>query len=61
MIFSVCNGVRNCKGGWDEEICVVEGSAIPLDFSAAHVIIILIMMQTLLSNSEKYLLFNSAI
>ena len=39
-----CNGVRNCKGGWDEEICVVEGSAIPLDFSAAHVIIILILL-----------------
>ena len=40
----MCNGVRNCKGGWDEEICVVEGSAIPLDFSAAHVIIILILL-----------------
>ena len=36
--------MRNCKGGWDEEICGVEGSAIPLDFSAAHVIIILILL-----------------
>ena len=44
MLLSVCNKVRNCKGGWDEEICVVEGSAIPLDFSAAHVIIILILL-----------------
>jgi len=40
----VCNSVRNCKGGWDEEICAVEGSAIPLDFSAPHVIIILILL-----------------
>ena len=41
---SVCNGVRNCKGGWDEEGCGPEGSAIPLDFTAAHVIIILILL-----------------
>ena len=39
-----CNGVRNCKGGWDEENCGPEGSAIPLDFTAAHVIIILILL-----------------
>ena len=36
---SVCNGVRNCKGGWDEEGCGPEGSAIPLDFTAAHVML----------------------
>ena len=44
MFIAVCNSVRNCKGGWDEEICAVEGSAIPLDFSAPHVIIILILL-----------------
>ena len=41
---SVCNNVRNCKGGWDEENCGPVGSAIPLDFTAAHVIIILILL-----------------
>jgi len=40
----VCNNVRNCKGGWDEENCGPVGSAIPLDFTAAHVIIILILL-----------------
>ena len=40
----MCNNVRNCKGGWDEENCGPVGSAIPLDFTAAHVIIILILL-----------------
>ena len=44
MWLSVCNNVRNCKGGWDEENCGPVGSAIPLDFTAAHVIIILILL-----------------
>ena len=44
MWCSVCNNVRNCKGGWDEENCGPVGSAIPLDFTAAHVIIILILL-----------------
>ena len=35
---------RNCKFGWDEENCSVEGSAIPLDFSETHVILILIIL-----------------
>jgi len=39
-----CNNVRNCKFGWDEESCVSETSAIPLDFSASHVILILIIL-----------------
>jgi len=40
----ICNNVRNCKFGWDEESCVSEGSNIPLDFSASHVILILIIL-----------------
>jgi len=42
----VCNGVKNCKFGWDEDgtECMVAGSAIPLDFSETHVIIILILL-----------------
>ena len=35
---------RNCKFGWDEESCVVEGNAIPLDFTASHVILILTLL-----------------
>jgi len=40
----VCNGVKNYKFGWDEDQCMVAGSAIPLDFSETHVIIILILL-----------------
>ena len=54
----VCDGVKNCKFGWDEDQCTVipfiltslthpsqiAGSAIPLDFSETHVIIILILL-----------------
>jgi len=40
----VCNGIRNCKFGWDEEACVSPGSNISLDFSSPHVIIIIIIL-----------------
>lgn len=40
----VCNKIRNCRFGWDEESCVVEGSNITLDFSSPHVILILIVL-----------------
>jgi len=40
----VCNGVRNCQFGWDEESCANAGSAIPLDMSAPHVIIIMLLL-----------------
>jgi len=39
-----CNNVRNCKFGWDEENCPTEGSDLPLDLSATHVILILIIL-----------------
>jgi len=39
-----CNGVRNCKFGWDEESCATEGEGIPLDMTAPHVIIILLLL-----------------
>lgn len=40
----VCNGIRNCRFGWDEESCVDPSSAIALDFTSPHVIIILIVL-----------------
>ena len=40
----LCNGVRNCRFGWDEESCSVGGDSIPLDMSAPHVIIILLLL-----------------
>jgi len=39
-----CNSIRNCVFGWDEESCAGDGSAIPLDFSESHIILILIIL-----------------
>jgi len=54
----VCNGVRNCKFGWDEESCAVGGSSIPLDFSAAHVIIILILLILIMTGMCTGMIYN---
>jgi len=40
----LCNGVRNCRFGWDEESCSAGGDALPLDMTAPHVIIILLLL-----------------
>ena len=44
----VCNAIRNCKFGWDEESCTDGESKIPLDLSAVHVIVILIVLAFIL-------------
>jgi hypothetical protein len=53
-----CNGVRNCKFGWDEEMCAAKGSAIPLDFSAAHVIVILILLILIMAGMCTGMIYN---
>jgi hypothetical protein len=41
----LCNGVRNCKFGWDEEQdCTDVGSKFAVLFSSSHVISILIIL-----------------
>ena len=40
----VCNGIRNCRFGWDEESCTVGGDSLPLDMTEPHVIIILLLL-----------------
>merc|ERR1712113_937888 len=36
----LCNGIRNCKFGWDEETCSSgEGGGIPVDFSKTENIV----------------------
>jgi len=54
----VCNGIPNCKFGWDEESCTVAGSAIPLDFSATHVIIILILLILIMTGMCTGMIYN---
>ena len=53
----VCNGVRNCKFGWDEETCRGE-SSIPLDFTATHVIVILILLIVIMCGMCAGMFFN---
>jgi len=40
----VCNQVKNCKFGWDEETCGDEEGGISLDFSSPTVFMILIVL-----------------
>ena len=40
----VCNGIRNCKFGWDEETCIDADSTVALDFTSPHVVIILLIL-----------------
>jgi len=54
----MCNGVPNCKFGWDEENCSVAGSAIPLDFGATHVIIILILLMLIMTGMCTGMIYN---
>jgi len=54
----VCNGVRNCKFGWDEESCAVGANSIPLDFAAAHVIIILILLILIMAGMCAGMIYN---
>lgn len=44
----VCNTIRNCKFGWDEEDCETLGSTISQDFAATHVILILVILSLIL-------------
>jgi len=54
----LCNGMRNCAFGWDEESCAAGGSNIPLDFSATHVILIIICLALLLVGMCAGMIFN---
>ena len=29
----LCNGIRNCRFGWDEEACTIGGDSLPLDMT----------------------------
>jgi len=54
----MCNHVRNCKFGWDEENCVSEGSAIPLDFTQSHIILILIILLLIMVGMCTGMIYN---
>lgn len=54
----VCNGIRNCKFGWDEESCEAIGSSIAMDFASPHVIVILVILTLILLGMFAGMIWN---
>ena len=54
----MCNNVRNCQFGWDEESCATAGSGIPLDMSAPHVIVIMLLLFLIMAGMCAGMIYN---
>lgn len=54
----LCNSVRNCRFGWDEESCADGASEIPLDLSAPHVIIIMLLLFFIMTGMCTGMIYN---
>lgn len=54
----ICNNVRNCQFGWDEESCATAGSGIPLDMSAPHVIVIMLLLFLIMAGMCAGMIYN---
>lgn len=54
----VCNDIRNCKFGWDEEGCTDPGASIALDFTSPHIIVILIILIIILVGMGTGMILN---
>ena len=53
-----CNGVRNCKFGWDEESCTVEGGGIPLDLTVPENVIIICLLLAIVIGMCSGMIYN---
>jgi len=54
----LCNGVRNCRFGWDEESCSDGGDSIPLDMTAPHVISIMLLLIVIMIGMCAGMIYN---
>ena len=55
----LCNGIRNCKFGWDEETCSSgEGGGIPVDFSKTENIIIVLILIAIMIGMCTGMIYN---
>ena len=54
----VCNGVRNCRFGWDEEACSDGGDSLPLDMTAPHVISIVLILVLIMIGMCAGMIYN---
>ena len=54
----LCNGIRNCRFGWDEESCTDGSSGPALDMSAPHVIIIMLILILIMIGMCAGMIFN---
>ncbi len=53
-----CNGIRNCKFGWDEEACADTTSQFMVLFGSTHVISILIVLTIILIGMMAGMVWN---
>jgi len=55
----LCNGIRNCKFGWDEETCSSgEGGGIPVDFSKTENIVIVLILIAIMIGMCTGMIYN---
>jgi len=54
----LCNNVRNCQFGWDEESCSDGGAGIPLDMSEPHVIVIILLLFLIMTGMCAGMIYN---
>jgi len=54
----VCNEIRNCKFGWDEDACGVEGGGIPIDLSKTENVVIIILLFCIMTGMCSGMIYN---
>lgn len=55
----VCNGIRNCKFGWDEELCSGgDGGGIPLDITKTENIVIILLLLVIMIGMCSGMVYN---
>ena len=55
----VCNGIRNCKFGWDEESCASGGGGgIPLDITKTENIVIILLLLAIMIGMCSGMIYN---
>jgi hypothetical protein len=55
----VCNGIRNCKFGWDEESCHLgDGGGIPIDLTKTENIVIVLLLLIIMIGMCSGMVYN---
>jgi len=54
----VCNQVRNCKFGWDEDACGASGGGLPIDLSKTENIVIIVLLIAIMIGMCSGMIYN---